>query len=138
MSDLGLILLAAWVATGMAILVRAGASPSLRAAIRTTFVLGLVWGFAYFRERSVSMSTLSWRVWLMLALSGFAIGLAWSLHFRGRKSAEPCSVALADKINVFIAAAFALLLFLGPSGQRYGVAALMLIAGAAILAWNRR
>jgi uncharacterized membrane protein len=101
-------------------------------------VLGLAWGFAYFRERPAAMLALSWRVWLMVALSGFAVGLAWSLHFRGCKSAETCSGALADKINVFIAAAFALLLFLGPSGQRYGGAALMLIAGAAILAWNRR
>lgn len=133
MSELGLVLLAAWLAVGMAFLVRAGASPSLRAAIRTTLVLGLAWGFAYFRERPAAMSALSWRVWLMVALSGFAVGLAWSLHFRGCKSAEICSGALADKINVFIAAAFALLLFLGPSGQHYGGAALVAVSSDAPL-----
>jgi uncharacterized membrane protein len=138
MSEMGLVLLAAWVAAGMALLVRAGASPSLRAAIRTTLVLGLAWGFGYFRERPAAMSAFSWRVWLMLALSGFAVGLAWSLHLRGGKSAEASSIAPADRINVFIAAVLALLLLLGPSGERYGGAALMLIAGTAILAWNRR
>ncbi len=138
MSVLGLVLLAAWVAAGMALLIRAGASPSLRAAIRTTVVIGLAWGFAYFKKRPVSISDLSWRAWLMLALSGVAVGLAWSLHSRGRQSAEPCSVAPADKINVFIAAAFALLLFLGPAGARLGLTVLMLVAGAAILAWGRK
>jgi len=138
MSELGLVLLAAWAAAGMALLVRVGASPNLRAAIRTTLVLGLAWGFACFREQHPGISSVSWRVWAMLAPSGLAVGLAWSLHFRERKSGESRSVALADKINVFVAAAFALLLFLGPSGQRYGAAGLMLIGGAAILASNRR
>ena len=138
MSKLSMVFLAAWAAAGMVLLVRAGASPSLRAAIRTTLVLGLAWGLAYFKERPVSMAALSWRVWAMLALSILAIGVAWWLHCFKPEPVESLGAARADRINVCIAAAIALLLLLGPLGGRYGVAALMVVAGTAILAWNRR
>lgn len=138
MKEASIVMLAALVAAGMALLLRAGASPSLRAAIRTPVVLVLGWSLAYSGGRSVSLAALSWRVWLMLTLSVLAIGVAWGLHFLGPKPAEPGGAAPADRINVCFAAAFALLLFLGPSGERYGVAGLSLLGGALILAWNRR
>ena len=74
----------------------------------------------------------------MLALSTLAIGIAWGLSFRSPKAIDPVSGALADKINVVIAAAFALLLLFGPSPQRYGISALLLVAGALILARNHQ
>jgi uncharacterized membrane protein len=138
MKETGIVMLAALVAAGMGLLVRAGVGPTLRAAIRTTVVFVLGWSLAYVAEPPASLAALSWRLWLMLALSVLAIGVAWWLHFLGPKPAEPGGAAPADKVNVFIAAAFALLLFLGPSGARLGVAALMLVAGAAILAWGRK
>jgi len=42
------------------------------------------------------------------------------------------------KTNVLIAAAFALLLFLGPTARHYEIRALLLVAGAIILGWSRR
>ncbi|MBI2926698.1 MAG: EamA family transporter [Verrucomicrobia bacterium] len=138
MNQTDIVVLAVVVAASMALLVRAGVNPSLRAAIRTTVVLVLGWGLAYVAERPVAFPALSWRVWLMLALSVFAAGQAWWLHFRAPKLAEPASVAAADRINVFVAAAFALLLLLSPSARQYGVGALLVVTGAIVLALNRR
>ena len=137
MKDTGIVMLAVVVAGSMALLLRAGASPSLRAAIRTTVVVVLGWSLAYSAERSVSLADLSWRIWLMLALSVLAIGVAWGLHFIQSKQAALAGAATADRINVLFAAAFAVLLFFGPSGGRFGIAGLSLVAGALILAWNR-
>ncbi len=136
MIEINLVLLAASVAAIMALLVRGGKSPSLRAAIRTTLVLLLAWAFAYKANSPISWSLFSWRVWLMLALSVVAVGLAWVLHFFEPSSQESTACARADKINVFIAAGFAVLLILGSAPQRYMFAA-MLVCGAAILAARR-
>jgi transporter family protein len=136
MSEFNLVLFAASIAAGMALLVRGPASPSLRAAIRTTIVLLLAWSLAYRANSPISWPDLSWRLWLMLALSVFASVLAWTLYFRELSARAPAPVARADKINVFIAAAFAILLILGSSPQRYAFA-LSLISGATILALRR-
>ncbi len=138
MNEMGIAIVAACVATGMALLVRTGVNPGLRAAIRTTVILAIAWSLAYQAERPLSLAAMSWRGWAMLALSTLAIGIAWGLNFRSPKAIDPVSGALADKINVVIAAAFALLLLFGPSPQRYGISALLLVAGALILARNHQ
>jgi uncharacterized membrane protein len=135
MNDTNLVILAACVAAAMAFLVRAGAGPSLRTALRTTAVVALGWDLAYSANRPLSPSMLTWRVWAMLALSALAVGSAWWLHLRERSMERP-PAARADKVNVWIAAAFAVLLILGDSPKRYGFA-LLLLAGAVILALNR-
>jgi transporter family protein len=136
MIEINLVLLAAAVAAIMALLVREGKGPSLRAAIRTTLVLLLAWALAYKANSPVSWSLLSWRVWLMLALSAAAVGLAWGLHLFEPSNHESTACARADKINVFIAAGFAVLLILGSAPQRYLFAA-MLVCGTAVLAARR-
>lgn len=136
MNELNLVLLAASIAAIMALLVWGGTSPSLRAAIRTTLVLLLAWSLGYQAHRPVSWTSVSWRIWLMLAFSVVALALAWGLHFLESKHPERAPVARADKINVFIAAAFAILLILGSSPQRYAFA-VMLLSGSVILAVRR-
>jgi uncharacterized membrane protein len=136
MSGLSLFLLAAWVAAVMALLVRSGVGASLRAAVRTTIVSVLAWILAYVGNRPVYWPALSWRVWLMLALSVAAVVLAWALHMMESKLAAPAPMASADSINVYIAAAIAVLLILGPSPQRY-VFAVLMVSGTIILALRR-
>ena len=136
MGKVSLVLLAAWVAAVMALLVRSGVSASLRAAVRTTIVPALAWTLAYLGNHPVCWPELSWRVWLMLALSVAAVVLAWALHLMEARMAAPPPVARADSINVYIGAGIAVLLILGPSPQRYGFAVL-LVAGTIILASRR-
>jgi|SRR5579859_2237565 len=136
MNETALVVLAAAVAAGMASLIRAGASASLRAAIRTSVVLFLGWLLAYRAYGPLSWSSLGARIRLMLAFSAIAFGLAWGLYFRDTRLAKPSLMAAVDRINVFIAAGFAILLILGSAPQRYAFA-VMLVSGAIVLASKR-
>jgi uncharacterized membrane protein len=130
-------ILAAIVALAMALLIRSGVTPSLRAAIRTTAVVVLGWILGYSAAPPNSIANLPFRVWVMLALSVLAIGVAWWLHYREPQVAESAGPALADRINVFFAAAFALILFLGPAADHHRLDGLLLIVGAFILTRSR-
>ena len=136
MTETTLILLAASIAAAMAFLVRAGVSPSLRAAIRTSVVLGLGWLLAYRGQQGLAWSSLAVRIWLMMGLSLMTAGLAWGFYLRDCRLSEPSPVAVADRVNVFVAVAFAVLLILGSSPQRYALAVL-LVTGAVVLAVKR-
>jgi len=136
MSETSLVVLAATVAAAMAFLVRAGATPSLRTAIRTSVVLLLGWTLAYRTDGTISLAGITLRIWLMLGLSIVAFELSWGLFYLDTKRPHPSPVAVADRINVLVAAAFALLLSLGSAPQRYAFA-LLLISGAVVLALKR-
>jgi len=137
MTEVTLVLFAAGGALFMAMLARAGVHPNLRAAVRTTVVLVLGWSFAGAIKRPHSLRDLSWRVWLMLAISILAVALAWYFYFRGRQAPETTPVAVTDRINVLFAVLFAALLLCGGSTSGPGLGVLLLIGGALILAWNR-
>lgn len=65
---------------------QSGVNSSLRAAVRTT-VLVIVWSLAA-SNTSPSLKEWPWRIWLMLALSAFAIGPAWWFHWQNRATAS--------------------------------------------------
>jgi uncharacterized membrane protein len=136
MSGAALTVLAAGVAGAMAFLVRAGATASLRSALRTSAVVLLGWTLAYRAHGPMDWPSVDWRTWVMVGLSGLAAGLGWGLYFRDARLPEPSPAAVADKVNVFIAAGVALLMILGNAPQRYAFSVL-LTAGAVILAGRR-
>lgn len=135
MNQLTIVLIAASVAGCMAWLVQVGVSSTLRAAMRTTAVLVIIWSLAA-SNASFSLRALPWRIWLMLALSVFAIAAAWWFHLRS--SAAESGPAIADRLNVLIAILFAALWLSVDSAPRPGLGVLLLISGTLILAWNRR
>jgi uncharacterized membrane protein len=135
MNEMSIVIVAASIAAGMAFLVRADVSPSLRAAIRTTAVLVIVWSLAA-NKANVSWNALPWRIWLMLALSVFAIAAAWRFHFRD--STAESGPAMADRLNVPIAVAFAVLLLSDPSLRSQSWGMLLIVSGAIILALKQR
>ena len=135
MNQWTIVLIAASIAGCMALMVRAGVSSSLRAAVRTTAVLVLVWSLAA-SNASFSLRAFPWRIWLMLALSVFAIVAAWWFHLlNGTAESSP---AMADRLNVPIAIGFALLLLSDPALRSRGWSALLLVGGAMILARKQR
>jgi hypothetical protein len=84
---------------------------------------------------SVSFHALPWRIWLMLALSVFAIVATWWFHPRSK--AADSGPAVTGQLNVSIAISFALLLVSDPAlaSRRWG--APWLASGAIILALKR-
>ena len=136
MSEMTLFVVALGLATMMAVLASAGVHPNLMAAVRTTAVLVLSWSVAAANRHPKFLWDFSVYVWALLILSLVSVILAWCLYFQGRKEPNTSNAALADRINVWIAALFAILLVSG--GFTSVPIAFLIIIGALILASNRR
>ena len=135
MSEVTLFLVALGIAMMMAALASAGVHPNLMAAVRTTAVLVLSWSVASANRPPKPLEEFSGYVWTMLILTLVSITLAWCLYFQGRKKPKTSNATLADRINVWIAALFAILLVSG--GFTSVPIAFLIIIGALILASNR-
>src|SRR5437867_1307575 len=58
-----------------------GVDSNFATAIRTTVILIFTWMVASFTRSYWSFSTISFRTWLFLILSGLATGLSWLCYF---------------------------------------------------------
>ncbi|ODU25287.1 MAG: hypothetical protein ABS95_00365 [Verrucomicrobia bacterium SCN 57-15] len=135
MNELVILLIAAGCAAAMAMLVRSGVEANLRSAVRTTLILGVAWGFAWASRHADTATTFSLRTWILLALSGIAVVLSWMLYlWFGRKQRHTAGPAPMDRINVVLAAAFAVALFYGRAHAASWLYGLLILAGALILA----
>ncbi len=71
-----------------------GVDSNFATAIRTTVILVFTWMIASFTRSYWSFSTISFRTWLFLILSGLATGLSWLCYFRALqlgRSATRCA-----------------------------------------------
>jgi bacterial/archaeal transporter family protein len=102
--------------------------------IRTIVILFVVAIILALTGQWQSPSSISWRTYGFLVLSGIATGASWMSYFRALKLGEAARVAPVDKLSVVLVAIFAVI-FLGErlsAGHWVGVA--MIAAGAALLA----
>lgn len=138
MSETMLIIFSAIVALFMVTLLKAGASPELRAAIRTTLVVALGWGLAYKRYGLKSLSELSSQVLGMLLVSVIAVVFAWLFHFRAvqSKPALPCGVT--DRANVGFSILFVTLYLCQTFSAQSVMFAVILVGAALVLALGSR
>src|SRR6266403_3482514 len=77
-----------------------GVDSNFATAIRTTVILVFIWMVASFTRSYWSFSTISFRTWLFLGLSGLATGLSWLCYFRALQLGEASRVAPMDKLSV--------------------------------------
>lgn len=113
-----------------------GVNSHLATAIRTTVVLVFAWMLALAVAPGAvrTLSGLSRRTWLFLALSGVATGLSWVCYFRALQLGEASKVAPIDKLSVVFVLVFAAL-FLGEAlTWRTGLGGALIVAGAVVLA----
>ena len=132
-------LLSALFAGGTAVLAKvgvAGVDSNLATAIRTTVILFFAWAVAFVTARPAALATLTGRTWLFLALSGIATGLSWLCYFRALQLGQASQVAPVDKLSVVFVLVFAALFLREPLTLRSGVGALLIVAGAIVLAWK--
>lgn len=132
------ILSAAGAALFMVTLAKDGISPDLRAAVRTTLVVILGWGFACLRYGFKTWSDLIWQVRLMLTLSVLVIILAWFLHFRVSQKQVATRAATMDYANVGFAILFAILFLLQQTTEQSAFMGFILVCGSLILAFGKR
>ena len=133
MNWLGYAILGAFAAGATAVLAKLGLEgvPSnLAMAIRTAVVLLLAWLLVFARNEQGSLSLLSTRTWMFLALSGVATGLSWIAYFKALSLAPAVRVAPIDKLSLVFTLVLASL-FLGESlSWKAAVGACLMIAGA--------
>ncbi len=138
MTEPMLVIFSAIVALLMVTLLKAGASPELRAAIRTTLVVALGWGLACKRYGLKSLSDLSPQVLGMLLVSVIAVVFAWLFHFRAIRSKPALPGAVTDRANVGFSILFATLYLCQNFSAQSVVFAAILVGAALVLAFGSR
>jgi transporter family protein len=113
-----------------------GVNSNLATAIRTTVILVFAWAIAFATVRPVALGALSGRTWLFLALSGLATGVSWLCYFRALQLGNASQVAPVDKLSVVFVLALAALFLREPLTLRSALGALLITAGAIVLAWK--
>jgi len=113
----------------------AGVDSNLATAIRTTVVLVFAWIVAAITAKPVALTALSGRTWLFLVLSGLATGLSWLCYFRALQLGQVSQVTPVDKLSVVFVLLFAALFLHESLTLRTGLGALLIVAGAVVLAW---
>ena len=130
-------LLSALFAGATAILAKvgvAGVNSNLATAIRTAVILVFSSIVAYATAPPGALRSLTSRTWIFLVLSGLATGLSWLCYFRALQLGEASRVAPVDKLSVAFVILFAAL-FLGERlTVARGAGALLIMAGAIVLA----
>lgn len=84
----------------------------LATAIRVTFILFIVWAFAFASSGWKDIRHIPGRPLLFLFLSAVTTGLSWLFYFRALQAGEVSRVAPVDKLSVPIAMLLAFI-FLG-------------------------
>jgi transporter family protein len=138
MGWLGWAVLSALFAAATALLAKAGVAhvdPNLATAIRTSVVVVFAWIIALSLGSHAGLMHVGRRSWLFLVLSGLATGLSWVCYFRALSIGEASKVAPIDKLSVV----FVVLLAWPLLGETLSLAkaagALLIAAGAIVLAW---
>jgi len=130
-------LLSALFAGATAILAKvgvAGVDSNMATAVRTSVVLVFSWTVAYATAPPDALRNLTSRTWIFLVLSGLATGLSWLCYFRALQLGEASRVAPVDKLSVAFVILFSAI-FLGERLTLVrGAGALLIMAGAIILA----
>ncbi len=133
MSWLPYALLSAAAAAATAILAKlgVGAIPSnLATAVRTTFILPLVWAFVIARGEASALKTASGQSWVFLGLSAVATGISWLAYFRALQLAPASHVAPIDKLSLPLTLALAALVLGEPLTLKLTCGVALMVAGA--------
>ena len=129
-------LLSAFFAGLTAVLAKAGikgVDTDLATAVRTSVILVITWGIAYFRNGTAGFSNLTKTNLTFLILSGIATGLSWVFYFKALQLGKVSQVAPVDKLSVALAIILSVT-FLGESlTWKDAMGALLIIAGTVIL-----
>lgn len=110
-----------------------GVNTDLATAIRTSVILVVTWGIAFFRGGTSGIGTLTRHNLQFLILSGIATGLSWIFYFKALQLGKVSQVAPVDKLSVALVIVLSVV-FLGESlTWKDAVGALFIITGTFIL-----
>jgi transporter family protein len=126
-------LISAAAAAATAILAKvgiAGVPSNLATAVRTSFILPLVWGLVVARGETSALKAASGQTYLFLALSAMATGISWLAYFKALQLAPASHVAPIDKLSLPLTIALAALLLGEPLSVKLVCGVVLMVAGA--------
>jgi bacterial/archaeal transporter family protein len=126
-------LVSAVAAAATAILAKIGVGtiPSnLATAIRTSFILPLVWGLVAARGEVGALKTASTQTLVFLALSAVATGISWLAYFKALQMAPASHVAPIDKLSLPLTITLAAVVLGEPLSPKLIFGVLLMVGGA--------
>jgi bacterial/archaeal transporter family protein len=126
-------LLSAVAAAATAILAKIGVGsvPSnLATALRTSFILPIVWTLVVARGEAGALKTTSTQTFVFLGLSAAATGISWLAYFKALQLAPASHVAPIDKLSLPLTVALAALVLGEPLSVKLVLGVLLMVAGA--------
>jgi len=126
-------LVSAVAAAATAILAKIGVGtvPSnLATAIRTTFILPLVWGLVAARGEFGALKTASTQTLVFLGLSAVATGISWLAYFKALQMAPASHVAPIDKLSLPLTITLAAVVLGEPLSPKLILGVLLMVGGA--------
>jgi bacterial/archaeal transporter family protein len=118
-------------ATAILAKIGVGGMPSnLATAVRTSFILPLVWGLVAARGEFGALKTTSPQTLLFLGLSAVATGISWLAYFKALQMAPASHVAPIDKLSLPLTIALAALVLGEPLSLKLVCGVLLMVAGA--------
>jgi uncharacterized membrane protein len=134
MDEMTLMLVAGCCAGIMVALAGAGTNANLRAAVRTTMVVLVGWGFAWTTRGPIASHTLTPDIWIMLVLSCLTVAASWTLYLQRARYPEAGGTLSIDQLNIGFAVLFALTLVGAQPTSQSVLSGLAIVAGTIILA----
>ena len=126
-----LISAAAAAATAILAKIGVGGVPSnLATALRTSFILPLVWGLVVARGETGALKSASGQTYLFLALSALATGISWLAYFKALQVAPASHVAPIDKLSLPLTIVLAALVLGEPLSVKLVSGVVLMVAGA--------
>jgi len=129
--------LSAFFAAITAILAKIGiknVNSNLATAVRTIVILIFAWGIVFAQGTFKELGAISRFSMLFLVLSGVATGLSWLFYFRALQLGQASQVAPIDKLSLVLTIILAAVILKEKFTLSIGIGALLMSAGAIIIA----
>lgn len=110
-----------------------GIDTNLAVAIRTTVILVLTWGIAFFAGGTKTIASISKFNMLFLVLSGITTGLSWLFYFKAIEIGKLSQVAPVDKLSIALTILLSSLILKEAIELKTLVGALLIIGGTIVI-----
>jgi transporter family protein len=110
-----------------------GIDTNLAVAIRTTVILFLTWGIAFFAGSIRNVSTITKQNFLFLVLSGVTTGLSWLFYFKALEIGKLSQVAPVDKLSIALTILLSFFILKETVDVKTLIGALLIICGTVVV-----
>ena len=122
-----------------AVLAKAGLkniNADVATAVRTSFVLVIVWSIVLFNGKTRELQNFQTAHWIYLLLSAIATGLSWLFYFRALQTGDTASVNAIDKSSLVLVLLLSMVFLNEALSIKTLVGIGLILAGTLVLTWK--